>query len=1805
MSDDQTGKSRLPCEDLREQATWLERHRTSEKDQPETKGEYIRNQEPTSQGSCWTFPTKSALLPNKEAIMDMTRIMKAVLKVLLILPLIFWGVGRVEAVRVPQGMNTIRWGYMTNYPGLDQYVALASSSIELLGIKPDGTVDGFLLRDQTQAVLPSLTNVFDIAFTEEGGGVALLKDGSIRAWGRAGTEESSGRLVAFPDKLTNVIAVCAEINFRVGVVTADGHVYCAGSQGGDLECVVPSGATNIVQAAMNSGNGVALRANGTVIGWGMRSGGVRNIPASQSNVVEVAASLNGTYLLLNDGRVQRYWFDAPNGEWIPGVTNAISISANTWNQVALLADGGVQSLGVPSWQQPRPVPSWVRGAVKLFAASDGGIVFSKAPLLLDGEDQPVHDNLLLSIGTNYVLKAKYSRNPNAAFRWMRGNVELPGLNGPTLTLTNLQPSDSGVYRVTTEESGEQLSSQTLELVIGLPHFTSQPGDIQMETGYPTNLTATVEASAPVDYQWLVDGEPFTVWNSSSHVFPDDAVALNSPILALPPALAGVTANFQVIAATAFGSVTSRVALVTFTLAPTAVAEGLGEGAGVGLRDVNAVREIAQTFTPSESGHLDRIHVDGTFSDASEEYPTIFTITDTVAGKPGTNILGRSIARHLPGSLLVNFNNEGVYISSNKTYALVIRTDAKSTTSMTYFFRAAGENPYPGGQLFVRTPPGLWGKNFGYGQVNPDLLFGVYIFPDWPLIRLTKPGANFVMVAGTTVHVEAQLAPGFDASGGVGFFANGTSIGTVLEPPFALDWSPSEVGAISLEARTHNLSNNEEISSTPIGGVAVDHRPDNDDFAAARVLSGEGGRTALVLDGATSERGEPKVRPEDLGTSIWYRWKAQRTASMILATWPLNTNITLGVFEGSLIEGLLNRRTGDGYVGFEARAGTEYFIQADARVIDNGTNSLTFAQDDLRIISPSSQQVFTSPASVTVWVVRQSLQRAITNITVKLDGNAVISSNANSFTSGLVIEVPGTHSLEFAETDDLGVTTVSSPLTVVVRPANDSFASAIPIEGQHLSFTTSNAGATTEKTPKPGQTDGFGEPRFADNVGGHSIWYRWTAPADGVCLLGSHGTVGDVFTAAFVGTNPIELSEVGSDALSNPDQPTVFNARAGTNYVILVDVRDSEPGPLIWTLDLQAKNDLFSTRSAITPTEYEEIVLLEGGAIEANEQGLAPSGADASWWWSWKAPINGRLRLSAEATGGSLGLRVFSGTRLTRLQLVAGSGGMDGKASVEFPAKAGEVYQIALYSTSAASGFARLRLSLESLRIISPFSGASLKFGNPIPVETRFDVEADPARRVTLRANGVEVASRTNAPFNFSWTPVEPGSYLLEAVADGESGTQFGSLPVRLLLYEGENIPKPWLVGSISLKGGIFVDAIGTMHPVGKFATLLGLTNEPADLSSVIPAGSGGYRLARPEIIDLNFLYGGPGVSPVTEAKAGIWGLSADGHLIANGSDVQPFPPGVSRFTDLTGGGGIFVATGNNGKLYGNGKTVPLQLPADRKWTTATFGLQYFAARTEDGRAFSFGRGLFGELAETEILPLNGATKWITMKGNAEDLFLIDNRNELYRLGYQEPLPIRINRPSGVSSWTKLTLGSQHGLAMADTGVLYGFGRNSEGQLGNGRGNEFNFVARPVIQPPGVTAWIDFACGFQMSMAIGNDCSLYTWGYNGEGELGFAASAPVRQPTRVTAFEGVCGDMIVFSRNPDTHQIENGFKIAFPSIFNRRYIIQYTDDLAVWKTAFPPVTGTGGNVEWIDNGPPTTETAPASSAVRMYRIGFAP
>jgi hypothetical protein len=134
------------------------------------------------------------------------------------------------------------------------------------------------------------------------------------------------------------------------------------------------------------------------------------------------------------------------------------------------------------------------------------------------------------------------------------------------------------------------------------------------------------------------------------------------------------------------------------------------------------------------------------------------------------------------------------------------------------------------------------------------------------------------------------------------------------------------------------------------------------------------------------------------------------------------------------------------------------------------------------------------------------------------------------------------------------------------PVNDGFAARRSLNGLTGATTGNNSGATREA----GEPDHY-------TAGGKSVWWQWTAPANGLATFNTEGSSFDTLLAVYTGNSIYGLSLVASDDDSGSGvlSQVSFSAVAGTTYDIAVDgfsgangsitlnwsLRDAEP-PLL-------------------------------------------------------------------------------------------------------------------------------------------------------------------------------------------------------------------------------------------------------------------------------------------------------------------------------------------------------------------------------------------------------------------------------------------------------------------------------------------------------------------------------------------------------------------------------------------------------------------------------------------------------------------
>jgi alpha-tubulin suppressor-like RCC1 family protein len=148
------------------------------------------------------------------------------------------------------------------------------------------------------------------------------------------------------------------------------------------EISIPAGLSRVKAVAAGDAFSLALKPDGTVIGWGDDYYGQSDVPAGLSNVVAIAAGGFHNLALRADGSVVA-WGDYYNGQTsVPtGLSNVVAVAAGRFHSLALKADGSVVAWGACSYGWAS-VPTGLSNVVAIAAGgnhdlalkADGGVV---------------------------------------------------------------------------------------------------------------------------------------------------------------------------------------------------------------------------------------------------------------------------------------------------------------------------------------------------------------------------------------------------------------------------------------------------------------------------------------------------------------------------------------------------------------------------------------------------------------------------------------------------------------------------------------------------------------------------------------------------------------------------------------------------------------------------------------------------------------------------------------------------------------------------------------------------------------------------------------------------------------------------------------------------------------------------------------------------------------------------------------------------------------------------------------------------------------------------------------------------------------------------------------------------------------------------------------------------------------------------------------------------------------------------------------------------------------------------------------
>ena len=100
---------------------------------------------------------------------------------------------------------------------------------------------------------------------------------------------------------------------------------------------------------------------------------------------------------------------------------------------------------------------------------------------------------------------------------------------------------------------------------------------------------------------------------------------------------------------------------------------------------------------------------------------------------------------------------------------------------------------------------------------------------------------------------------------------------------------------------------------------------------------------------------------------------------------------------------------------------------------------------------------------------------------------------------------------------------------------------------------------------------------------------------------------------------------------------------------------------------------------------------------------------------------------------------------------------------------------------------------------------------------------------------------------------------------------------------------------------------------------------------------------------------------------------------------------------------------------------------------------------------------------------------------------------------------------GFTDWCQVSAGCEHTLGVRTNGTIWAWGAGDSGRLGD---NCVSNRSSPVSVIGGFTDWSQVAAGFRSSFGLRTNGTIWSWGYNGAGNLGDGTTVTKSSPVSV-------------------------------------------------------------------------------------------
>jgi RHS repeat-associated protein len=967
-----------------------------------------------------------------------------------------------------------------------------------------------------------------------------------------------------------------------------------------------------------------------------------------------------------------------------------------------------------------------------------------------------------------------------------------------------------------------------------------------------------------------------------------------------------------------------------------------------------------------------------------------------------------------------------------------------------------------------------------GAIGTSSAVSVTVTAPTPAVSITAPSNNSSYVKGATVTLSATATVSGDTISSVQFYDGATLLGsgTASGSTYMYNWTTSgtTIASHSLTAKATGKLGGSKTSSAATVSITAPPTPSVSITAPATNSSYAKGASVSLTATAT-------VTGDTIASVQFY------DGSTLLGS---------GTASGSTYTYVWN--TGSATVA-------SHSITAKAAASLSGTATSSAAT--VKITAPPNPTVsITAPVNNSSYgkgsTVSLAATATITGDTISTvqfyDGSTLLGSGTASgstytYSWNTSSASVAAHSITAKAAGSLGGTATSSAITVNITSTPTPTVS-ITAPATNSSFTQ---GATVALTATATVT--------GDTIASVQFY-------DGSTLLGSGTASGSAYTynwhtsAATVASHSITVkatATLGGAKTSSAITAKITADIAPTVYLITPNNGSSTPAPASFTVTASA-----------TPNIAGEAVTVQ--------------------YFLGTAPLSGVLTTSPYS---------FSWTNVT-----AGIYSLTAIATDNYGTQ------------TTSSPFTLMVTGPPAVSISAPAANANLQVGSAITITANasgagsigiYEVSFFDGTKFLGTVSG---GGQSPVTLSYSWTPSNStplGTHNITAVATDNYYDTASSAPVAIDLVAPPNVPTVTLVAPA--KGQTI---LAHTSPV-LIATATAQQGTLAqvqffDGQTLIGSGSGAgstYSLTWNDPI--------PGAHVIIAKATDSLGASWTARQTVTVTDVGS-PKWLAfggSFTTVAGdllvvglGNSAYACGDNSYGLVGSGSPASLSgwhainLPAGVTAASVSIGYAFADVLGSDGNVYAWGSDDAGQLGDgaanyqsgllfgPRAVSLNPGVGAAAVSAGVGHTLAIGTDGNLYGWGdntYGEvgtgpglaspPTPVAL--PGGASA-IGITAGESVSYAIGSDGILYAWGSNSVGQLGNG--TTTNSPTPVVVQLPAgvsavsVSAGSGFSAGY--AMVVGTDGNLYAFGDNGSGDLGDGTTVNRSTPVKIALPSGV-------------------------------------------------------------------------------------